>query len=161
MNERTTSVWAMLHCGSLVKRSCSVCHRRVFLFVICSAGEINWNVVRAFARVYARAISGIPTFMDFDLRRRHFHLEWWLSVTIHQPTEVFIPQIQYPHGFSVYVSQGLSWTFDSASSVLYISNVAFHTTANVYLGILPKEWHRQMSTGKKGQTHFMNGFKKF
>jgi len=108
------------------------------MFVICLTGEINRNVVRAFARVYARAISGLPIVMDFNPHRQHFHLVWQLSAMIRQPTEVFVPKIQYPHGFTVYVSKGLLWTFDSDLSVLYVSNEAFHKTANVYLGILPK-----------------------
>lgn len=94
--------------------------------------------MRAFARVYARAVSGIPTLMDFDPRRRQFRLEWRLSVTIRQPTEVFVPEIHYPRGFDVYVSEGLSWTFDSASSVLFVSNKALHNTVTVYLIVFPK-----------------------
>jgi len=105
---------------------------------MCLAGDVNWNVVRAFARVYARAISGVPTLMDFDPRRQQFQLEWRLSVAIRQPTEVFVPEIHYPHGFSVYVSEGLEWTFDSDLSVLYVSNKAFHSTTDVYLSIVPK-----------------------
>lgn len=101
-------------------------------------GAVNWHVVRAFARVYVRAVSGIPTLMEFDRRQRHFRLEWRLSVTIHQPTEVFVPEIHYPHGFNIYVSQGLVWTFDRDLSVLYVSNEDFHSTADVYLSILPK-----------------------
>lgn len=105
---------------------------------LCSSGEVDWNVVRAFARVYARAVSGIPTVMDFDPRQRQFRLEWQLSVKIRQPTEVFVPEVHYPHGFNVYVSEGLGWTFDSDLSVLYVRNEAFHSTVNVYLSILPK-----------------------
>jgi len=100
---------------------------------------VNWDVVRAFARVYARAVSGIPIHMDFDLQRRHFRLEWQLSVTIRQPTEVFIPEIHYPLGFHVYVSEGLKWTFDWNLSVIYISNEALHSTTIVYVIILPKQ----------------------
>jgi len=99
---------------------------------------VNWNIVRAFSRVYARAISGIPIHMNFDPQRRQFRLEWRLSVTIRQPTEVFIPQIHYPLGFQVFVSEGLKWTFDSDLSVLYVSNEALHHTTFVYLVILPK-----------------------
>ena len=94
--------------------------------------------MRAFARVYARAVSGIPILMDFDPRRRQFRLEWRLSVTIHQPTEVFIPEVQYPLGFRVYVSEGLKWTFDWNLSVIYISNESLHHTTTVYVLILPK-----------------------
>lgn len=95
--------------------------------------------MRAFARVYARAVSGIPIFMNFDPQRRQFRLKWRLSVTIRQPTEVFVPQIHYPQGFDVYVSEGLQWTFDSDLSVLYVSNEGCSSTTDVYLTILPKE----------------------
>ena len=96
-------------------------------------------MVQAFARVYARAVSGIPFLMNFDPSRKQFRLEWRLSVTIRQPTEVFVPQIHYPQGFRVYTYEGLRWTFDSNLSVLYVSNKAFRSTANVYLIILPKQ----------------------
>jgi len=105
---------------------------------ICFSGEVNWNIVKAFARVYARAVSGIPILMNFDPLRKQFRLEWQLSVTIPQPTEVFIPQIHYPQGFEVDVSDGLQWIFDSDSSVLYVSNELFSSTTNVHLAILPK-----------------------
>jgi len=95
--------------------------------------------VRAFARVYARAVSGIPILMNFDPQRRQFRLEWRLSVMIRQPTEVFVPAIQYPQGFDVYVSKGLEWTFDSSLSVLSVTNELFRNTTDVYLLILPKQ----------------------
>jgi len=100
---------------------------------------VNWNVVRAFSRVYARAVSGIPLRMDFDPQLRQFRLEWRLSVTIGQPTEVFVPQIQYPDGFDVFVTDGLWWIFDSDSSVLYVSKGTFHDSEYVSLTISPKQ----------------------
>jgi len=95
--------------------------------------------VQAFARVYAQAISGIPILMDFDPQRRQFRLEWQLAVTIRQPTEVFIPEIHYPLGFRVYVSEGLKWTFDWNRSVICISNESVLHSKTVYVIILPKQ----------------------
>jgi len=77
--------------------------------------------------------------MNFDPQRRQFRLEWRLSVMIVQPTEVFVPQIHYPHGFHVYLSKGLEWTFDSQLSVLSVSNEALSTTTDVYLIIVPQQ----------------------
>lgn len=102
-------------------------------------GEVNWNVVRAFARVYARVVSGIPILMNFDPQRRLFRLEWRLDVTIRQPTEVFVPEIHYPHGFHVFVSRGLQWTFDWNVSIIYVTNEALRNTTIVYLIMLPQQ----------------------
>ena len=77
--------------------------------------------------------------MNFDPQRKQFRLEWQLSVTITQPTEVFVPQFHYPHGFHVFLAEGLQWTFDSSLSVLYVSNKAIRSTTEVYLMILPRQ----------------------
>ena len=75
----------------------------------------------AFARVYARAVAGIPVAMTFDPNRKWFDLEWLPDRTIVQPTEIFVPQLQYPRGFNVSVSKGFAWTFNKQTSVVYVA----------------------------------------
>ena len=81
---------------------------------------INWNVVRAFSRVFARAISGTPTSMSFDADNRLFRLEWNIDQSIEQPTEIFVPRLHYPTGFNVHVADGLLWTYSVVQSLLFV-----------------------------------------
>lgn len=84
------------------------------------AGEVDWNVVKPFARVYARAIAGIPQNMTFDLETKRFELSYIIDKTIKAPTEVFIPDLHYPKGFHVKTSEQLSWSFDKELKILYV-----------------------------------------
>jgi hypothetical protein len=85
-----------------------------------SFGNVDWNVVRAFSRVYARAVSGTPTAMNFDADNLIFRLEWTIDHSIEQPTEIFVPMLHYSTGFNVQLTDGLSWTFSEMESVLYV-----------------------------------------
>lgn len=58
--------------------------------------------------------------MNFDADKRHFRLEWTVDRSIVQPTEIFVPKLQYPMGFDVRVAAGLRWTYDDAESVLFV-----------------------------------------
>jgi Glycoside hydrolase family 5 C-terminal domain len=83
-------------------------------------GGVDWNVVRAFSRVFARAISGTPTSMSFDADNRLFRLEWNVDQSIEQPTEIFVPRLHYPTGFSVRVADGLSWIYSDVESLVFV-----------------------------------------
>ena len=85
---------------------------------------VRYDVVRPFARAYARAVAGIPVSMTFDLKSRTFNFVFDLDPNIPAPTEVFLPPLQYPTGFSVTVSPGLQWSFHKESNVLLISRHA-------------------------------------
>ena len=60
----------------------------------------------AVVRPYARATTGVPLRMSFDLRRRIFEFEFCHDPAISAPTEFFIPTYQYPRGYCVEVSDG-------------------------------------------------------
>jgi endoglycosylceramidase len=100
-------------------------------------GNINWDVVRSFSRVYAQAVSGIPVNMNFNLTSRLFNLSWIIDPSISQPTEIFLPLLHYPRGFVVNVSLGLDWIFDVNESTLYVTNIAYRNSTTVSVDIMP------------------------
>jgi hypothetical protein len=72
-------------------------------------------------RPYARATAGVPTMMRFDRRSGRFELEYepgkqaaedgkgmtgQAGNEVGQETEVYLPELQYTHGFSVSVTGG-------------------------------------------------------
>ncbi|MCX8012751.1 MAG: hypothetical protein N3A02_00485, partial [Rectinema sp.] len=59
------------------------------------------RALRGFVRPYATAIAGKPVFMSFSLRSALFRFEYIPDFTIQAPTEVFVPSLQYPHGFKL------------------------------------------------------------
>jgi Glycoside hydrolase family 5 C-terminal domain/Cellulase (glycosyl hydrolase family 5) len=71
----------------------------------------------AVVRPYARAIAGEPLHMKFDRKTRHFEFEFRHHADITAPTEILVPNYQYPHGYQVEVSDG-AWEIDRAGQVL-------------------------------------------
>jgi hypothetical protein len=68
-------------------------------------------------RPYARRIAGEPLFMRFDRESRIFEFEFRGDPAVSAPTEVFVPALQYPQGYSVEVSDG-SYQIDSQAQTL-------------------------------------------
>ncbi|CAG0930414.1 hypothetical protein TFLX_01724 [Thermoflexales bacterium] len=64
------------------------------------------RALEAVVRPYARAIAGEPLRMSFDRKTRHFELEFRHAAQVSAPTEIFVPNYQYPHGYQVIVSDG-------------------------------------------------------
>jgi hypothetical protein len=62
--------------------------------------------LEAVVRPYARATAGEPLGMRFDLPSRTFDYTFRHDPQVRAPTEIFVPAYQYPHGFSVEVSDG-------------------------------------------------------
>ncbi len=60
----------------------------------------------AVVRPYPRATAGEPLKLSFDYRRRIFQYEFRHCSDIHTPTEIFIPDFQYPDGYNVWVTDG-------------------------------------------------------
>ena len=60
----------------------------------------------ALVRPYARAVAGAPLRMHFNLRTRAFEFAYRHDPHVEAPTEIFVPQYQYPHGYNVMVSDG-------------------------------------------------------
>ncbi|ETO84787.1 hypothetical protein F444_01318 [Phytophthora nicotianae P1976] len=69
------------------------------------------RAVHAFARPYATRIAGTPSKSEFNLDRVRYELEFFSDpaksneVAMH-PTEIFVPQLQYPRGYTVEISDG-------------------------------------------------------
>ena len=60
----------------------------------------------AVVRPYARAIAGEPLHMKFDRKTRHFEFEFRHNAEVTAPTEIFVPNYQYPQGYRVELSDG-------------------------------------------------------
>jgi hypothetical protein len=92
----------------------------------------------AIVRPYARKIAGEPLRMSFDLKRRIFELEFrhdpsttlreaspWdrAGPSVTAPTEIFVPEYQYPEGYTVELSDG-TYEVDRLAQTLRVR----HTT---------------------------------
>jgi hypothetical protein len=75
----------------------------------------------AVLRPYARKIAGEPTQMQFDLEQRYFDFEFKHDPDVEAPTEIFVPNFQYPNGYEVQVSDG-SYEIDTHNQVLIYSH---------------------------------------
>jgi len=60
----------------------------------------------AVVRPYARAVAGEPLRMAFDLNSKVFTFGFRHDATVTAPTELFVPNYQYPRGYAVEVSDG-------------------------------------------------------
>ena len=64
------------------------------------------RALEAVVRPYAGKIAGKPLEMSFDIKRKRFDFEFRHDPTVDAPTEIFVPNFQYPHGIFVTVSDG-------------------------------------------------------
>jgi hypothetical protein len=64
------------------------------------------RALQAVVRPYARAVAGEPLRMAFDLNRKVFTFVFRHDATVSEPSEFFVPNYQYPDGYSVEVSDG-------------------------------------------------------
>ena len=60
----------------------------------------------AIVRPYARKVAGEPLRMSFDLATRTFEFAWKPDPAVTPPTEIFVPDLQYPQGIVAEVSGG-------------------------------------------------------
>jgi hypothetical protein len=82
-------------------------------------GDLNsgGRSLDAAVRPYPRCTAGQPLRMSFDYRRRVFEYVFRHDPAISAPTELFMPRLQYPSGYSVTVSDG-TWAIDSEQQIL-------------------------------------------
>ena len=64
------------------------------------------RALEAVVRPYARAIAGALLRMGFDLRSRVFECAFRHDLKATAPTEIYVPDFQYPNGVDVRVSDG-------------------------------------------------------
>ncbi|HZU67269.1 MAG TPA: cellulase family glycosylhydrolase [Ktedonobacteraceae bacterium] len=75
------------------------------------------RALQAVVRPYARAVAGEPLRMGFDMRRKIFEFEFRHDASISAPTVLFVPNYQYPRGYTVEVSDG-SYEIDRERQVV-------------------------------------------
>ena len=84
-------------------------------------GDINsgGRALQAAVRPYPQAVAGKPLRLSFDLRRRVFEFEFRHDPAVAAPTEIFVPEIQYPRGCRVEVSDGMAEIDRQRQKVIY------------------------------------------
>ena len=75
------------------------------------------RALEAVVRPYAQKIAGEPLRMSFDIKSRRFEFEFRHDPQIGAPTEIYIPDFQYPHGCTVTVSDG-TYNLEQGSQTL-------------------------------------------
>ncbi len=75
------------------------------------------RALEAVVRPYAQKIAGEPLRMSFDIKSRRFEFEFRHDPQGTAPTEIYIPDFQYPHGASVTISDG-SYTLEPGTQTL-------------------------------------------
>ncbi|CAF1048924.1 unnamed protein product [Rotaria sordida] len=68
------------------------------------------ETIKRLSRVYARAIAGKPSTMEFIPADRYFYLSYFIDTNIKQPTEIFVSPLQYPKSsYNITVNNALKW----------------------------------------------------
>ena len=80
------------------------------------------RALAALIRPHARKVAGTPVSMRFDAAhpRRTFDFCFRHTAATREPTEIFVPQYQYPDGYSVKISDG-EWRHDAKLQTLYVA----------------------------------------
>lgn len=77
--------------------------------------------IGGFCRPYARKIAGIPSLMKFDWKSGVFKLIFEHDKNINKPTEIFVPNYQYPTGFNVGV-KGATIIKDAKNQRIFVKS---------------------------------------
>eukprot|EP00746_Dinoflagellata_sp_MGD_P068224 gnl/MRDRNA2_/MRDRNA2_28117_c0_seq1.p1 gnl/MRDRNA2_/MRDRNA2_28117_c0~~gnl/MRDRNA2_/MRDRNA2_28117_c0_seq1.p1 ORF type:complete len:553 (-),score=85.00 gnl/MRDRNA2_/MRDRNA2_28117_c0_seq1:48-1706(-) len=110
-------------------------------------GRGDSHCIRDLVRPYAQAVAGTPLRMHYSQESRVFSLTMRPDATILAPTEVFVPPICYPQGFSVQLQPSdapFMWTTTMCASkrkhsnVLCLSSTSADVPDEVTLRLLPK-----------------------
>lgn len=64
------------------------------------------RALAAAVRPYPVATAGEPLHLEFNLRDRIFDFTFRHDAAVTEPTVIFVPRLQYPHGISVEISDG-------------------------------------------------------
>ncbi len=75
------------------------------------------RALAAAVRPYTRAMAGEPLKMSFNLKTRLFEFEFRHEPEVTAPTEIFVPNYQYPQGYQVDISDG-AYEIDRAEQTL-------------------------------------------
>jgi hypothetical protein len=77
------------------------------------------RALEAVVRPYARKVAGEPLRMAFDLKRGLFEFAFRHDPAVRAPTEIFVPNLQYPEGCEVEVSDGEAEVDRAAQILIY------------------------------------------
>jgi hypothetical protein len=85
------------------------------------ASDLNsgGRALGAVVRPYACKVAGEPLEMAFDQKRRAFELAFRHDPAVEAPTEIYVPNLQYPGGYRVEVSDGEYEVDREAQSLVY------------------------------------------
>lgn len=86
----------------------------------------------AVVRPYPRAIAGKPLQMSFDIKEKRFTFEFLHDPEIEAPTEIFVPNYQYPEGYNVEISDG-SFETNLRTQTLVYHHSTYRDTHTIYL----------------------------
>ena len=81
--------------------------------------DAGGRALSAIVRPYARAVAGEPSSMRFDAERGRFTLRFRGDSAISAPTELYVPNAQFPEGYTVEVSDGEYEILPDEQRVLY------------------------------------------
>ena len=86
------------------------------------------RAAEGFSRPHFDCVSGIPLEMKFSLKRREFRFEFDADPIIDAPTVLYVPEIHYPNGFEVELSEGeLEETGDPQMLTFRVNQSGIHT----------------------------------
>ena len=77
------------------------------------------RALQAALRPYPMRVAGVPVSMSFDIHKKAFEFSFRHAAAINAPTEIFIPDYQYPQGYQVQVSDGSTQQADSCQTLIY------------------------------------------
>ena len=82
-------------------------------------GEINsgGRALKAVLRPFPFKVAGEPLVQEFDYRNGHFVFEFKGDSSVTAPSEFYLPNLQYPHGCDVLLSDG-TFTLDRGAQLL-------------------------------------------
>ena len=84
----------------------------------------------AIARPNAQRTAGEPLRQSFELKTKTYEYEFRHDPAVNAPTEIHVPDIQYPRGANVELSDG-SYTFDHETLILTYTHSAEQPTHTI------------------------------
>jgi hypothetical protein len=78
------------------------------------------RALAGFVRPYARATQGVPKQMKFEREKGEFTFIYDADPAIKQPTEIFVPKLQFPDDFVVTAEQGIV-SLDPAAQLVRVT----------------------------------------
>jgi len=88
-------------------------------------GDINsgGRALRAVVRPYPVRTAGEPLELSFNMKNGDFLFRFRHDPGVDAPTEIFVPDYQYPRGYHVTISDGFYWTDKSDQIIVYRHSV--------------------------------------